>query len=98
MNGLMLFKGPGFTKGRQDGGATIIDMAPTVLFYLGVPIPEDMDGKMIEAVFEDSFLRSHPLTYQKIGKNETGAEEQGYYSDAEAEKIRERLAGLGYLE
>jgi predicted AlkP superfamily phosphohydrolase/phosphomutase len=36
MNGVSLFKGPGFRKGQQNGTGTIIDMAPTILFYLSI--------------------------------------------------------------
>jgi len=73
-------------------------MAPTILYYLGVPVPQDMDGKVMDFLFEDFFLRSHGVSYQGGGDDAGDATEQGHYSAEEAEKIRERLANLGYLE
>jgi len=95
-NGVMLFSGPGFRRGGKIGPAQITDMAPTLLYYLGLPVPEYMEGQVITAAFEEAYLAAHPVTYQK------GVEDQvqmaGQYTEEEAEKIRQRLAGLGYLE
>jgi bisphosphoglycerate-independent phosphoglycerate mutase (AlkP superfamily) len=30
---------------RETGGPSIMDIAPTVLKYFGLPIPGDIDGK-----------------------------------------------------
>src|SRR5690606_30685900 len=42
--GIFLAQGPGVAEGIEIEGAQIIDLAPTILHLLDVPIPEDMDG------------------------------------------------------
>ena len=99
INGIALFKGPPFIKGQRLKDVSIMDMAPTILYFLGVPIPGDMEGRVLEQVFETSFLETYPITYQKKPETETQPGDQGgSYTEEEAEKIRERLTGLGYLE
>jgi len=50
--GIFLAYGPKVKKGHQLEGAEIIDVAPTILHLLGIEIPEDMDGKVLETIFE----------------------------------------------
>ena len=99
MNGIGLFCGPVFVKGESLAGATIMDLAPTILYLLGVPIPKEMDGKVMEQVFDPGFLKSNIMKYEEKSSMEPSITEQDQaYSEEEAEKIRERLEGLGYLE
>lgn len=46
-HGLVILNGPGITPGERQG-VQIYDVAPTVLSSLGVPVPQDMIGKVIE--------------------------------------------------
>ena len=45
--GMFILKGPGVEPGRREG-VSLYDVAPTVLTTLGVPVPDDMIGKVIE--------------------------------------------------
>jgi predicted AlkP superfamily phosphohydrolase/phosphomutase len=45
--GMFILSGPGVAPGKREG-ARIYDVAPTVLTTLGIPVPEDMIGKVIE--------------------------------------------------
>lgn len=97
-NGILLMKGKGFKKGKRLEGADIVDVAPTLLYLLGVPHAEDMDGRVLSEAFVEGFAADHGLG----GRAETvgGAMEfsQETYSDMEARQIVERLRNLGYLE
>jgi len=42
---MMIVKGPHIKKGYWFGRADIIDVAPTLLHILEIPIPQDMDGR-----------------------------------------------------
>ena len=46
--GIFLARGPGVKKSNPVDGVNIMDLAPTVLFSMGLPVPEDMDGKVIK--------------------------------------------------
>ena len=52
MDGIFIAKGAGIRKGVEITGAEIIDMTPTILYMMGLPIPEDMDGKVLNNIFK----------------------------------------------
>jgi predicted AlkP superfamily phosphohydrolase/phosphomutase len=43
----VIFSGPGIAKGRTLEAARLLDLAPTLLHLLEVPVPEDMDGRIL---------------------------------------------------
>jgi predicted AlkP superfamily phosphohydrolase/phosphomutase len=45
---IFVARGPGIPSGVSVPGARIIDLAPTILSWLGVPVPDDMDGQPLE--------------------------------------------------
>jgi predicted AlkP superfamily phosphohydrolase/phosphomutase len=47
LNGMFVAKGTRFPAGRSVEDARILDIAPTILDILDVPIPENMDGKSL---------------------------------------------------
>lgn len=95
--GISILHGGPFKQDQVLKDARIIDLAPTLLALLGIPIPDDMDGKVLEEAFEERFPASRSRTYRRA-EAEVSAREQAGYTDDEADKIRERLEGLGYLE
>jgi predicted AlkP superfamily phosphohydrolase/phosphomutase len=94
-NGLFLIWGDSVKSGGILKGPRIHDLAPTILHLLGLPIPSDMDGKVISEALEGEWLGKHPIQY------ETALEEQDRkglsYSEDEEKEIKEKLKGLGYL-
>jgi predicted AlkP superfamily phosphohydrolase/phosphomutase len=47
MEGIVIGVGPSFLPGASPLGADLLDIAPTVLHLLGVPVPADMDGRVL---------------------------------------------------
>jgi predicted AlkP superfamily phosphohydrolase/phosphomutase len=45
--GLLLVSGPGIAPGTAIRGASIMDLAPTVLSWFGLPAPAEMDGRVL---------------------------------------------------
>ncbi len=74
--------------------AHIVDIAPTVLAGLGLPVPIDMEGRVLKDLFDVSF----PVEYEPPKKRDRTEPDQPVYSDAEMEALTERLSDLGYLE
>ena len=52
-NGLFLFAGHGIRQNKRLEGITIFDLAPTILHLMAVPIPDDMDGRVLEEIFQE---------------------------------------------
>ncbi len=42
---------------------SIVDLAPTVLYYLGLPVGRDMDGFARTDIFVRAYQREHPVTF-----------------------------------
>jgi hypothetical protein len=49
-------------RGRQVRGS-VVDVAPTILYFLGLPIGRDMDGYARTDLFQPSFTNERPLTF-----------------------------------
>lgn len=77
--------------------AHIMDIAPTLLAGLGLPIPEDMDGKVLDGLFHESFLKENPIGYSSESTSVEKADSE-VYSKEDEEAIKERLKQLGYLD
>ena len=92
-----LGRGPALKAAAEVANAQLIDLAPTLLYLLGSPVPEDMDGKVLTSAFRPEFLTAHPV---RAG-NASGVSEthrQSGYTEQESAKVEERLRALGYLE
>ena len=61
LNGIFLAYGLGIKKGQRVD-AKIYDIAPTILHIFGLPIPNDMDGRVLMEIFEpdSEFVRRRP--------------------------------------
>jgi predicted AlkP superfamily phosphohydrolase/phosphomutase len=97
MEGILFVSGPGIRRGRELRGASIMDIAPTVLALMGVPIPEAMDGRVLEAAMTHDLRQQLSVTYSR---EEYGGPEQlasPEISAEDEEALRSRLRGLGYV-
>jgi predicted AlkP superfamily phosphohydrolase/phosphomutase len=96
-NGIFLSIGSHIRKNNPLQGANIIDVMPTVLHSMGEPLPDDLDGRVLEDIFEQEFLDTNPVQYESASRLRTSIGED-VYTQEDAETVRERLAGLGYIE
>jgi predicted AlkP superfamily phosphohydrolase/phosphomutase len=77
----------------------IIDLAPTILHLLGLPVPESMDGRVLTEVFRPKSSASRAVVYTDRSEAQGDSSElPRAYTPDEAEAIRIRLQGLGYIE
>lgn len=60
--GVFLIRGDGIRPGSMLRPAQLVDLAPTVLYGLGLPIARDFDGVVLTDAFDTSFLAHQPLT------------------------------------
>ncbi len=96
-NGILLMRGKGIRPGRKIDGAQIMDLAPTILYTMGLPVPTDMDGKVLESAYQESVLLEKPISVDSVELPEPAVQDM-VYSPEEEEAIRQRLGDLGYLE
>lgn len=60
-DGLLMMAGPGVAHGKPLGKASVLDVTPTLLYYLRLPVGKDMDGHPLTRVFQDASLSGKPL-------------------------------------
>lgn len=96
MNGILIMNGPGVRRGVRLDGAAIVDMAPTILYALGVPVPEIMDGRVLRGAFDDAWLAARGDAQREAGAGGNGTGDPAYTPEEE-DLVQERLRELGYL-
>lgn len=62
-DGLLILSGPGVRSGALIAGPRLVDVAPTLLYALGLPVARDLDGRVLTGAFEASFLARRPLSF-----------------------------------
>lgn len=64
--GVFMAYGPDIrSSGEKLEGLRVYDITPTVLHLFGLPIPDDMDGKVLSEIFEsDSEPGRRPIVYE----------------------------------
>ncbi|MBA2274782.1 MAG: alkaline phosphatase family protein [Actinobacteria bacterium] len=94
-HGIVGIIGPGVRRASlQD--AQIADIAPTVLYLRDAPIPEDLDGVVLEAAIEPQLLESRKGKTGGSAVRQDG--DDAGYSEEEAAEVHDRLQALGYVE
>ena len=97
-NGIFVAKGPGIKKDELVFGTSILDIAPTILTLFGLPIGEDMDGKVQTQIFDDKPKINTIGSWENM-KGEDGTHPKGF-EVPEEEQVTEvrQLIELGYIE
>ena len=73
INGIMLLFGPNIESNKKIEEAKIFDLAPTILHLFGLPIPEDMDGRVLKEAFrEGSEPAERKVRFGEIRSAEAG--------------------------
>jgi predicted AlkP superfamily phosphohydrolase/phosphomutase len=62
-DGFLLAVGDGIRPGATLGQASVLDLAPTLLYLMGLPVARDMDGRVLTEMLEESVTRGQPVTY-----------------------------------
>jgi len=62
-DGFLLAYGAAVAPGRGQARASVVDVVPTILYFLGLPIGRDMDGYARADLFRKSFTESRPITF-----------------------------------
>jgi len=93
-DGMVLFHGDGVSPGHLDP-VRISDIAPTVLHWMGLAVPDDMDGYPVLSAFS-----SESESGQRAVETRTPlrAQDTSARTDRLDDDVAERLEDIGYLE
>jgi predicted AlkP superfamily phosphohydrolase/phosphomutase len=95
--GVFMAQGEGIRKNMVISGLDIVDVTAAAVYLNYLPVPDFMEGKIRPEMFEESFLRDHPVETgsRNFSQDKTG---ELNYSPEEETALKDRLRGLGYLE
>lgn len=99
-DGIFVAHGPGIRAGEEIAALRIADITPTVLYSLGLPVAQSMEGQAATGAFTIDHLMFNALSVAAEampgGAAQTGNTGEALPEDA-AEEIKERLKALGYM-
>ncbi len=98
IHGIFLGLGPAFQGIGEIDNLRLLDMTPTILHLCGVPVPDSLDGRVMEPAMNPQWLAANPIrTTQRTLKQDASGSDGDF--NAEEEKVlEERLRSLGYIE
>lgn len=95
--------GPAIVK--QTSGqvpAHIFDIAPTLLYALGLPVAEDMSGRVLvdgfSAAFKERYAVEKIASYDALRSGRHQGGQMQAASDGASQSAVQRLKALGYIE
>ncbi|HZT29103.1 MAG TPA: alkaline phosphatase family protein [Bryobacteraceae bacterium] len=96
--GVFVISGPGIKTGQALHGPSVLDVTPTILALYGLPVGEDMDGK----VLSHSFLNTPEVAFIPSWEEIPGADGR-HAPDTRldpmaAREALEQMIALGYIE
>ena len=95
MVGIVGLRGPGVRPGLPLAEASILDLAPTILHYLGLPVPSYMDGRVLTEAFTADFLAENEV---RTVEADPGREPDATaYDNDEEDVIMAKLRDMGYV-
>jgi len=84
-------------RGSRRDDARLLDVAPTVLALMGVPVPSDMDGRVLAGWLADD-VRYETGPPSPPPPTPVAARTEPDMTEEEMAQITERLRDLGYVE
>jgi predicted AlkP superfamily phosphohydrolase/phosphomutase len=93
--GVMFLWGPPVRPGTRLQAPTLFDVAPTVLYLMGIPTGRDMDGRVLTEALVPNLLASRPIEF--VATHDTGRRELDVRESPVDEKVLEELRSLGYI-
>ena len=97
--GILVMNGPGIKRDERIYGATLLDVAPTLLTLAGLPLGRDMDGKpLLEALVYPAAPATIPSWDEvpgRDGRHPPGHEPAG--TEGSSDELLRQFAALGYI-
>lgn len=96
--GIFCMKGEQVKRDERIYGATLLDVTPTMLTLFGLPVGEDMDGRVLVQAFEE------PPKIERIPSWENEPGECGMHpadlrmDPAAAQAVLQQFVALGYIQ
>lgn len=96
LHGIFIAAGSDIKAGVNVKNFSILDIAPTIFYKLGIPVPQDFDGRILKEIFKAEIINSSPQAAIKE-KEQKKTQDSSGLSEEEEKQVKETLKKLGYL-
>lgn len=96
VEGILLAVGPQFKAGLEIKSAEMTNIAPTILHLTGQAVPDDMDGEVLQDIFNPGFIENNAV--RTVKADDLPEFKRKDFTEKESDEIAARLRSLGYLE
>lgn len=102
LHGILIMKGPSIKSGYRLKDYSVLDIAPTILALLDLPVPRDMDGDVIKEALLPGYRKNNSIpfidTYEKQDSKTLQDTKKPKMDSDSKKEILERLRSLGYIK
>ena len=96
--GMLLIAGPGIRRDERIHGANLLDITPTILALLGLPVGDDMDGKPLLQAFETPPVIETIPSWDAVDGDAAMFPSEATLDPIAAKAALDQLIALGYVE
>jgi predicted AlkP superfamily phosphohydrolase/phosphomutase len=96
-DGILFLAGDLLKQNHRIEDAAIVDLLPTFLALLGLPLPNNLDGKVLQRAFEKKLDYSLESDSETAIEGKRDGDRGDVYSEEDREALKKRLRGLGYI-
>ena len=94
--GVFIASGPGFKRDELVYGARLLDVAPTILHWFGLPVGADMEGRVLADIFDGPRRPVETVpTWETLGSTRKARKSLGAGAD---KALLEQFVALGYID
>ncbi len=97
-HGIFAMRGPGIRHDERIYGASLLDIAPTVLSLFGLPAGQDMPGRVLTEAFEWTPALERIPSWEQVPGNCGMHATASSLSPEDAQVLVEQFVALGYIE
>lgn len=100
--GIFAARGPDLRKDQRIYGANLLDICPTLLHLFGLPVGEDMDGKILLDLYDPEIASPAPIlripSWDRIAGDHGMHPEDQQIAPADSKAALDQLVALGYID
>lgn len=97
-HGIFVMAGPGVKADERIYGASLLDITPTVLHAMGLPVGKDMDGRPLVNAFDDGREVQWIDSWDEVDGFDGAHPADMAMDPMEAKESMDQLVALGYID
>lgn len=96
-DGIIILSGPQIKRKHVTRNASVLDLTPTILYLMGLPFAEDMDGKVLIDAIDPAYIKQRVVRTISTYENNIPIQRVIAKDTTVDADMLERLQALGYI-